>query len=267
MSELGCSNNFYHFIMSTFQLISILIIALAGITGGMFPLRAKFRKGNTGVLDMGNAFAGGVFLGAGFLHMLPDGLDNFNQLNTGIDYPLGLLTAAIGFVIIMFIDKGFSSHNAAEVLDQKQQFPTILFLVLAIHSIIAGMSLGLEKGFLSGLVILIAIIAHKGSAAFALGVNMIGADCQTSLVRKTIIFFSLMTPLGVLMGSFLGSVESGHTAIMFEAIFDTLAAGTFLYIATLEIIAELFENNQKKLSKLLLILMGFSLMATIAIWT
>jgi zinc transporter 1/2/3 len=54
---------------------------------------------------------------------------------------------------------------------------------------------------------------------------------------------------------------------MFEAIFDTLAAGTFLYIATLEIIAELFESNQNKPSKLVMILMGFSLMATIAIWT
>ena len=253
--------------MLSFKIISIVIIALAGIIGGFFPLRAKFRSGNTAALDLGNAFAGGVFLGAGFLHMLPDGLDNFNQLNTGIDYPLGLLTAAIGLVIIMFIDKGFSSHNTAEILDKKQQFPTILFLVLAIHSIIAGMSLGLEQGFLSGLVILIAIMAHKGSAAFALGVNMVGADCATSLVRKTIVFFSFMTPIGVLLGSYLGSVESGKTAIMFEAIFDTLAAGTFLYIATLEIIAELFEKNEKKSSKLLMILCGFSLMATIAIWT
>ena len=91
--------------------------------------------------------------------------------------------------------------------------------------------------------------------------------CTTSLVRKTIVFFSFMTTLGVLLGSYLGSVESGKTAIMFEAIFDTLAAGTFLYIATLEIIAELFEKNEKKSSKPLMILCGFSLMATIAIWT
>ena len=253
--------------MLTFKLFSIVIIALAGIIGGFFPLRAQFQAGNSAALVLGNAFAGGVFLGAGFLHMLPDGLDNFNQLKTGVDYPLGLLTAAIGFVIIMFIDKGFSSHNTAEVLEKKQQFPTILFLVLAIHSIIAGMSLGLESGFMSGLVILVAIMAHKGSAAFALGVNMVGSECDTSLVRKTIVFFSFMTPLGVLMGSYLGSVESGQSAVMFEAIFDTLAAGTFLYIATLEIITELFESNQNKPSKLMMILMGFSLMATIAIWT
>lgn len=253
--------------MLTFKIISIVIIALAGIIGGFVPLRAQFQSGNGNALALGNAFAGGVFLGAGFLHMLPDGLDNFNQLNTGIDYPLGLLTAAIGFVLIMFIDKGFSSHNPAEALDQQQQFPTVLFLVLAIHSIIAGMSLGLEQGFLSGLVILIAIMAHKGSAAFALGVNMVGAHCDTTLVRKTIVFFSFMTPLGVLMGSYLGSIESGHKAVIFEAVFDTLAAGTFLYIATLEIIAELFENNSKKWSKLFMILIGFSLMATIAIWT
>ena len=54
---------------------------------------------------------------------------------------------------------------------------------------------------------------------------------------------------------------------MFEGVFDSLAAGTFLYIATLEIISELFESNDQKQTKLALIVTGFALMATIAIWT
>jgi len=253
--------------MLTFKIVAIIVIAAAGVFGGLLTLRPSFDRTHTGNLNLGNAFAVGVFLGAGFLHMLPDGLDNFSSLNLAGDYPYGLLTAAIGFLLIMLIDKGLSAHDTAEKIKESNNFPTILFLVLAIHSIIAGMSLGLEEGFLSGLVILIAIIAHKGSAAFALGLNMVQAQCSEALVRRTIVFFAFMTPFGVVLGSLLSAVEGGQSSVFFEAIFDTLAAGTFLYIATLEIISELFENHTQKTSKLIMILLGFALMATIAIWT
>lgn len=253
--------------MLTFKIAAILIIATAGILGGLLTLRPSFDRAHPGNLNIGNAFAGGVFLGAGFLHMLPDGLDNFSSLNLAGDYPYGLLTVAIGFILIMMIDKGLSGHDAAQKVKESNNFPAILFLVLAIHSIIAGMSLGLEQGFLSGLVILIAIVAHKGSAAFALGLNMVNAQCAPSLIRRTIMFFACMTPLGIVVGSVVSGLEDGRTSVMFEAVFDTLAAGTFLYIATLEIIAELFEDHTQKTTKLISILLGFALMATIAIWT
>ena len=253
--------------MLTFKVITILIIALAGVLGGILPTRPSFSGDGKNKLTYGNAFAGGVFLGAGFLHMLPDGIDNFKAMNTGIDYPLALLTTAIGFLFILLIDKGLSSHDASEALKQKGSFPLVLFLVLSLHSIIAGMSLGLENSLLSALVILIAIIAHKSSAAFALGVNMVSNDCDRSMVKKTIWFFAFMTPLGVLLGTALGYNESSANSVMFEGIFDSLAAGTFLYIATLEIISELFESNDQKQTKLALIVTGFALMATIAIWT
>ncbi|CAI8426589.1 MAG: Uncharacterised protein [Flavobacterium sp. SCGC AAA160-P02] len=253
--------------MLTFKIVAIFVIALAGVLGGMLPTRPSFSGDGKNTLTLGNAFAGGVFLGAGFLHMLPDGIDNFTAMNTGVDYPLALLTTAIGFLLILLIDKGLSSHDTSAVLERKGSFPLVLFLVLAVHSIIAGMSLGLDEGFLSALVILIAIMAHKSSAAFALGVNMVSNDCDRPLMKKTIWFFAFMTPLGVVLGTILGYNESSESSVMFEGIFDSLAAGTFLYIATLEIISELFEKNSQKGPKIGLIVMGFALMATIAIWT
>ena len=165
--------------MLTFKIAAIIIIAAAGIFGGLITLRSSFNSAHTANLNMGNAFAGGVFLGVGFLHMLPDGMDNFSSLNLSGDYPYGLLTVALGFIL----------------------------------------------------------------------------------------FFACMTPLGIILGSLLDGLDGGKNSVLFEAVFDTLAAGTFLYIAILEIIAELFEQNTQKTSKLMMIFMGFALMATIAIWT
>jgi len=75
-----------------------------------------------------------------------------------------------------------------------------------------------------------------------------------------------MTPIGIALGSFLSKIESSKISIWFEAIFDSLAAGTFLYIAILEIIDEVFENSQQKILKFSLLLFGFLLMALIALW-
>lgn len=253
--------------MLTFKIISILLIIIAGLVGGLIPTRKAFAQQGSNKLILGNAFAGGVFLGAGFLHMLPDGIDNFTAMNTGIDYPLALLVAALGFMLILFIDKFFSEDKAQKALATSGRFPAVLFIVLAIHSIIAGMSLGLESNILSALVVLVAIVSHKGSAAFALGVNMVRDGLTKATIKKTIAFFSLMTPFGVVLGTLIGFSESDETSIVFEAVFDSIAAGTFIYIATLEIISELFEEGRLKTSKLGLIFTGFTVMALIAIWT
>ena len=253
--------------MIFFKICAVIAIILAGVFGGLVPLRSSFRGKDRDGLVLGNAFAGGVFLGAGLLHMLPDAIANFEGLSLSIDYPLALLLAALGFIFILAIETLTSQRSTADILVESSKFPVILFTVLAIHSFIAGMSLGLESTLLSGLVIFAAIIAHKGSASFSLGVNMVEAGVTRSLIRRTIFFFSLMTPLGIIAGSILNKTTSEASAQTFEMIFDGLAAGTFLYIATLEIMAEVFKSSRKNLSKFFVLLLGFLLMAIIAIWT
>jgi hypothetical protein len=49
-------------------------------------------------------------------------------------------------------------------------------------------------------------------------------------------------------------------------IFDSLATGTFLYIAIVDIFGDVFKEQDQAWSKLSLIVIGFSLMGIIAIW-
>jgi zinc transporter 1/2/3 len=253
--------------MIIFKISAVIAIILAGVLGGLFPLRKTFASGGRLALVLGNAFAGGVFLGAGLLHMMPDAISDFEGLALAIDYPVPLLLAGVGFVLILAIETLATKTATADLIAKSGRFPVILFVVLAIHSIIAGMSLGLESTLLNGVVIFVAIIAHKGSASFSLGVNMVEAGVSRQVIKRTIFFFSTMTPLGIVAGSVLSAQTSAASAQVFEVVFDALAAGTFLYIATLEIIAELFSTSPKRLATLSVLLMGFALMATIAIWT
>ncbi len=251
-----------------FKILAIILIIGTGLLGGLIPLSKGFKKGGLQWLNMGNALAGGIFLGAGLLHMLPDAFDGFSQLNFNIDFPFAALICGGGFFLVLFIEKVLVGEKATNALaDKGHQFPYVLFFVLAIHSIIAGASLGLESGLLSSIAIFIAIIAHKGSAAFSLGVSLVQQQITKKRIRISILFFSVMTPLGILLGSLFASLEGNSTAVLSEAIFDSLAAGTFIYIAVMDIIDEVFESRDKPLQHFTLMILGFLVMALIAIWT
>ncbi len=251
-----------------FKLLSIVLVIITGITGGLFPTRKSMSSAGLVKLSFGNAFAGGIFLGAGLLHMFPDAIDNFHALGMKIDYPFAALFAGVGFIFVLFLEKVLVREKAMDELNsEKNIYPYILFLVLAIHSIIAGMSLGLETNYLSSIAIFIAIIAHKGSAGFALGVSLVKDHVNKPAIIKTILLFSIMTPLGIAVGSILTTLDNSLTAVGFEAIFDSLATGTFIYIAVLDIINEVFEKPDKRWQKFGILLTGFILMAAIAIWT
>lgn len=249
------------------KLISILTIFFVGLIGGILPLNKSLSKRGKQWLTLGNAFAGGIFLGAGLIHMLPDAFENYTTLAPNSNFPFPALISGIGFLLILIIEKANSDKfekNPSD--DSKVVFPIILYLVLSIHSIIAGTSLGLEGAILSATAIFIAIIAHKGAASFSLGVHLKINGFKRKRHLITILFFVIMTPLGILLGTIFSNVLASKTSILFEMIFDSLATGTFLYIAIVDIFGDVFKNQNKTWSKLSLIVIGFSLMGLIAIW-
>lgn len=239
----------------------ILVIFAVGVTGGFTALRMAGGAGSGSVrLSLGNAFAAGVFLGAGLLHMLPDSNDLLSQTYPHTDYPFAALlagAAAIGVLLTDQIGKAIGKSDGSRSL--------ILFIVLSIHSLIAGTSLGLEGGVLASLTIFFAIIAHKGAAGFALGTALSGDDATRA--RRTIVLFSITTPIGVGLGTLLSVMLQGRDAMLAEGLFDGLAAGTFLYIALVDIVGDAFGARQYSVPKFILLGAGFALMAAIAIWT
>ena len=251
------------------KLLSLLVIFLIGTLAGLFPMKKNLSAKGKQNLILGNAFAGGVFLGAGLLHMLADGIENFNSLYPKVDFPFPMLIAGAGFILILILDRSLSGEYQSQASAQKSgsATPLILFIVLSIHSIIAGASLGLEGAAISVLAIFFAIIAHKGAAGFSLGISLKQADFPRKRHIGTILLFAAMTPLGVLLGTLFTEFMSSDMSAMFEMIFDCLAAGTFLYIAITEIIAKIFNDAKHTWPKLIFISSGFALMAVVAIWT
>jgi len=87
-----------------FKIIAVVVIFLVGISSGLFPLRFAVSKGDQLLFSIGNSLAGGIFLGAGLLHLLPDGIEFLSGVS---DYPLAMLIAASSLSVLLFLEKLF----------------------------------------------------------------------------------------------------------------------------------------------------------------
>lgn len=83
---------------------------------------------------------------------------------------------------------------------------------------------------------------------------------------RLLLAFASMTPLGIVLGAGLEHLLQGNYGRLFEGIFDCLAAGTFLYIAIIEIIGKEFAAKTASGLKFVVLCVGLGLMAVIALW-
>ena len=233
------------------------------------------------LLGWGNALAAGVFLGAGMIHMLPDAAQSWQRLQ--VDYPMAFLLAAVAFVLMLLFEHVLPSEHAHEALHAHSgdRFESLhqhgaatdgrasayaVLTALSIHAFLAGVALGAQSALDAALVIFVAIMAHKTTAGFALGVSLV----RSNLARRTSLWlltlFGVATPVGILVGAVVGEALEGRAQQVFEALFLALAAGTFTYVATFDILRDEFPGGGSRLAKWLLVTGGVGLMAALALW-
>lgn len=140
-----------------------------------------------------------------------------------------------------------------------------VMIALCIHAFLAGLSLGVDETLGGALLVFIAIAAHKFAEAAAL--SSVFQQQRVTRLRSVILLtvFALMTPLGIVTGMVLvakGQAEDGGLA----AIFTAMASGTFLYVSVADILLPELHKERPAL-KLALMLLGFAVMAVVAIWT
>lgn len=253
------------------------LIAIVGAFGVFAPWLAARRAGSNAIA-YGNSFAGGVLLAAGLIHLLADASDGFAAAYPKLDYPAAYAVATLAFLLVLGLErvipramaggsKGDTPEAAAFLEAGKRGglTPYLLLLTLSIHSLIAGVTLGISSAAGAG-VLLIAILAHKGAAGFALGSTFREAQVPPRTRIPSLLVFVCSTPLGVILGGVaIDAFGEGSGAA--EAWFKAVAAGTFLYIATLDIVREeFFPGGTNRGHRLAWAFLGAGLMALVAIW-
>ena len=78
--------------------------------------------------------------------------------------------------------------------------------------------------------------------------------------------FCISTPIGILFGTYLTQLISPNSLL--EPIFNSIAAGTFIYLGTLHGLSRSFMVKKCcNLKNFSFVVLGFTIMAVVAIWT
>lgn len=178
-----------------------------------------------------------------------------------------------------------SAHDSRGINKKEENMNLyLLAIVLSVHSVIEGIALGIEDTKEDTTTLLIAIIGHKFfsyvscffeincCSAFAFGVSLAKSNINTEKFVKASALFGFATPMGILLG--LTILQSSNSLLSNRFQFcetinkrsmNAISAGTFIYIALIEIIMEEFEhaNNKEPKDKYIkfgLVILGVILM-------
>ena len=241
------------------KMLSALLILFITLLAGAYPFYHR-AKSKILTLPLATAFAQGVFLGAGLIHLLADSSNQFEQL--GVQYPWAFLLAGLTFLLL----KSFESFTLN--LHPGKLCALLGTLMLSIHSLLEGAALGLSDNLLMLGIIFVAIMAHKWAAGFALSIQINQSTYGLKPRLFLFLIFALMTPLGIYLGAEISHYLKSN--LLLEPIFNALAAGTFIYLGTSHGVHRIdgeLENTRKiSLAYLLFLILGFAFMGLIAIW-
>ncbi|MFB0515008.1 MAG: ZIP family metal transporter [Candidatus Neomarinimicrobiota bacterium] len=240
--------------MTLSQFGLLIGILLAAILGALPPLLGRWSDRQ---LHLFVAFGAGVFLGAVFFHLIPetiaaqpDILTNFMILN--------------GFMVVLFIERVLvrhRHHDCNELAEHRHHVVGIsAFIGLSIHSLTAGFALG--TSFVApgmALVIFLAIISHKSVAAFSLATVFSLSDIPIRRVLVLLTVFALCTPIGAILSlPLIHRLSELHIAIP-----TALAAGSFIYVATMDLLPEAFHDTRKRLGPFIALSLGIFVMLAV----
>ena len=96
------------------KLLLVLVVVLVSVAAGRPALRSGSSDRQRPALGLGEAFAAGVFLGAGLIHMLGDAQGAFDS--AGVDYPYPMVTCGAVMLLLLWVE-----HLANHATHQRYQ--------------------------------------------------------------------------------------------------------------------------------------------------
>ncbi|MFH0946963.1 MAG: ZIP family metal transporter [Planctomycetota bacterium] len=244
-----------------FESAVILAVALAG---GCLPLLVRWTDR---LLHSALALSTGIFLGAVFLHLLPSlaGLESASHEGEPVKAAAEALHAhqhgdttiwifvLIGVVSVYLIESLVFRAPAHDDLQRHRSVGYAALVGLSVHALTAGIGFAaISKQSDLATPLFLSIVAHKGFEGFSLTSVFLLAEFKKRKIVLLTVLFSLVTPIGILLGLAL----TAHLGNFGISVATALAAGTFLYVCLCELLPEVFHHREDSLVKIGLMAAG-----------
>jgi zinc and cadmium transporter len=234
--------------MQALLIYSLSVVAVTWIAG-LLPMAARWKPAQR---DLLTAFAGGVLLGAAFLHMLPEAAGNAPHL---------VGAGALGGLLFVFIlERLIAIHYCEHDHEGCEHFHAIgytFYIGLTLHSFIDGVVLA--SGSLIpqlGPIVFLAIMAHKLPVVFSLSSILLAGGFRQKRVLTLIGVLSLSTPAGAFIAFYLLQ----GLPPQFQSLAVAVSAGTFLYVALTDLLPSIAHERRSWAKSTLALGVGLALM-------
>ena len=221
-----------------FYLPTVIFISLLG---SFLPLS---RDLSPRALALLLSFSAGVLLGAVFFHMLPE----TRVLSENIGLPI-----LAGFLLIFVMERFVFVHACEERDCDIHHMGIPAFLGISLHSLLDGLALG--AGLLLpqlGPVVLLAVLIHKMPDSISITSILLSAGWNRRRVAVLGLLFSLTTPAGALLAFvFFRGLSPENIAIAIG-----ISSGTFLAIATADILPQVHRIEERNPVTLVFLAVG-----------
>ncbi|XP_022885884.1 zinc transporter 3-like isoform X2 [Olea europaea var. sylvestris] len=150
----------------------------------------------------------------------------------------------------------------------------VLELGIIVHSVIIGIALGASESPKTIKPLIAALTFHQFFEGIGLGGCIAQAKFKSRTVATMAIFFSLTTPVGILIGIGISNIysETSPTALIVEGIFNSASAGILIYMALVDLLSADFmspkmqSNGKLQLGANVSLLLGAGCMSLLAKW-
>lgn len=141
----------------------------------------------------------------------------------------------------------------------------LTIMAFSVHSIFDGIVIGLQQTKREIWTVFLAIFFHKMVVSFAIGLDLYEKSKHFLLTAVNMIFFSLMSPIGILIAILTsGQVSSEPSLVMI--ILSAICTGTIIYIVFFEILQRERVSSVSGLAQFFIVLIGFTLMTCVTLF-
>ena len=129
--------------------------------------------------------------------------------------------------------------------------------VLSVHTLIAGIAMGVCTETDCITPIFIGVMSHMWVMALAFGISLHRSKVSPKVHFVVALVWPSMQPIGILIGSLLVLFLANNILLAIQGFFVSLAAGTFIYVAVVDVILQEFTAQEYKYQKFALLMIGF----------
>ncbi len=241
-----------------YALGSVFLVSLVSLVG-VFTLSFGMKRLKKWLL-LFVSFSAGTLLGDAFLHLLPEIVEE-SGFTPKVSF--GVLA---GILVWFIIEKFIQWHHCHHVHDDKDDhvhpFAILNLVGDFLHNILDGMIIAASfiVSVPVGVATTIAVVLHE----IPQEVSDFGVLMHGGFSRGKALFMNFLSGLGAILGAIFALFVAGQIKGV-EMLFVPFAAGSFIYIATADLIPELHKEVRvnESIKHLLALLAGIVVMAAL----